>query len=160
MAIDPGNKVTIQSSMIKCPLMNHNLGKNWKMQPKVDRNNLTNINSCDDYTCQVKEIKIHGCQVKRSSQISRILPASCLQHDNLSAPHKSVYFSTTRILVCSCLNTHVHRSEHEELKKLHLEQSFTVYWNVCCGWKLSLGRKNHQSSIQKLCRWLKISECI
>lgn len=111
--------------MINRPIMSHTLGKYWKMQPEVD-------------TCQGKEIKKYECELKRSSQTSRILSASCLQQDQVSGPHKSVYFSKTCILVCSSLNTHVHHSAHEELKKLHLEQSFMLYWNVCCGWKLSL----------------------
>lgn len=28
-------------------------------------------------------------------------------------------------------------SAHKELKTPHLEQSYTAYWNVCCGWKRS-----------------------
>lgn len=131
--------------MINRPLMSHTLGKYWKMQSEVDTHKLTNTESCDDDTCQDKEIKNCECELKRSRQISRILPASCLQQDQVSGPHKTVYFSKTsktRILACSSLNTHVHHSAHEEFKKLHLEQSFMRYWNVCCGRKtLSLGRK-------------------
>lgn len=91
------------------------------MQPKVHAHNYTNNISCKDDTNHVKDIK------NLSGQISRIVFASCLQQDKVSGPHKSVYVSKARILVCSSLNSHVRHSAHEEWEKLHLELSFMVY---------------------------------
>lgn len=84
-------------------------------------------------TCQVKSTR----ELKRSSQISSPL-CFLFTAGAVSGLHKSVYFSETCILVCSSLSAHVRHSAHQEFKKLHLEQSFTIYWNACCGWKLSL----------------------
>lgn len=103
------------------------------MLPEVNTHNSTNMPNLRDKRLWAE---------KKQSDFQNPLPASCLQQDQVSRPHKSVYFSEaskTRILAgFSLSSTNVCPCAHGELKKLHLEQSFTVYWNACCGWKLSL----------------------
>lgn len=104
LIITPGNKVNIQSSMSIGPLTSHHLGSYCKMQ---------SIHITWSTWIPVMMMMIHAKSKrlerwawaqKKQPWSPRILSASCLQLDQESGPHTSVYFSAaseTRLLVPS-----------------------------------------------------------
>lgn len=84
-----------------------------------------------------------------SEKKQQVLSASCLHYDRVSGPHKSVYSLVKQApRSSSSFNNYVRHTVGRELKKLHLERTVLVYWNVCCGWKNSpFGEENDLPSI-------------
>lgn len=101
--------------------------------------------------------KKHECELRRSSQTSRILSASCLQQGQVSGAHKSVYFSKTsktHILMCSSLSSnHVLHSAYER----SYISAKSIGMPVVAGNSLFV-QENDRSSILNL--WLQISKFI
>lgn len=88
------------------------------------------------YSCVKCSPNVHNY----TNTIKNLLPVcKRTKCQGLRPPHFGKTSKTCNHLLL--LHTHVCHSAHEILNKLHLEQSFAVYRNVCCGWNLSLGRK-------------------